>query len=332
MCPGRGTYNRGELGYLNRTSASTGSDFLDTADAVRAGQGQPGVRELDGATSFSVTQHGRGDNAAALIFASSFTDFLTIDEQRVDVVAVTGNSMGWYTALACAGALDGIDGFELANAMGSRMHRDAPGGQIIHTLVDDDWVPLPGRAEELEAVVETIDGLYVSIRLGQRIVFAGTDQALSEFEVRARRGPGQFPQRLPGHSAFHTPLLKDLAEAARAAHGRLPLRQPRVPMIDGQGRIWRPHMTATDALLSYTLGAQITGTYDFTLAVIVALREFAPDMLVILGPGNTLGGAVIQSLLSIGWRGLNSKEDYAREATGFVVSMGNPAQRSLVAA
>ena len=75
------------------------------ADAYRVSQGQPTISELDGAEAWKAGVHARGDNASALIFACSYTDFLVIDRETFEIVAVTGNSMGWYTALACGGAL-----------------------------------------------------------------------------------------------------------------------------------------------------------------------------------------------------------------------------------
>ena len=66
----------------------------------------------------------------------------------------------------------------------------------------------------------------------------------------------------------------------------------------------------------------------------VALREFAPDHLILPGPGNTLGGIVGQILVGEGWRGIHSKADFQevqRHEAGdtgpathepFLVSMG----------
>ena len=48
-----------------------------------------------------------------MIYACAYADFLAIDRDRFDILGVTGNSMGWYIALACAGALDVMNGFEV---------------------------------------------------------------------------------------------------------------------------------------------------------------------------------------------------------------------------
>lgn len=103
VCPGRGTYNKPELGSLSRLHPDKTALF-DAFDKARLAGGQETLTDLDGAARYSVAKHTRGDNASALIYAASYADFLSLKD--VDVVAVTGNSMGWYTTLACAGALD----------------------------------------------------------------------------------------------------------------------------------------------------------------------------------------------------------------------------------
>ncbi|MCB1509002.1 MAG: ACP S-malonyltransferase, partial [Hyphomicrobiaceae bacterium] len=94
VCPGRGTYNVPELGYLARHHAGR-ADLLAPFEAERRQLGQPTLAELDGAAGYSLAVHTRGDNASALIFAASLADAAAIDTDAIEVVAVTGNSMGW---------------------------------------------------------------------------------------------------------------------------------------------------------------------------------------------------------------------------------------------
>ena len=54
ICPGRGTYNATELGYLARNFPD--ADLLDVFDAQRAGLGQERLRALDGADRFEMTE------------------------------------------------------------------------------------------------------------------------------------------------------------------------------------------------------------------------------------------------------------------------------------
>lgn len=336
VCPGRGTYNKTELGYLQRHFPD--SALLAAFDEQRRVAGQPSVSELDGAQRFSVAEHTRGDNASALIFAATLGDFLSIDRGKIDIVAVTGNSMGWYSALACAGALAPEDGFRVANTMGTLMQRALIGGQLIYPFVGEDWRAQPERRAELVAIVDDIAAregheLDLSIDLGGMLVLAGNEAGLAAFEQRAEPLQQRFPMRLANHAAFHTPLMAPVAEQGR---GQLPadlFRNPDLPLIDGRGAIWWPGATDTDALHAYTLGTQVVETYDFTRAITVAAREFAPDLFIITGPGTTLGGAVAQSLILAEWRGMTGKEEFQalQARTPILASMGMEEQRVTVA-
>lgn len=335
ICPGRGTYNQPELGYLSRHHVDK-SAFLAMLDAYRRGQGQTPVTELDGADRYSASIHTRGDNASPLIYGCAFGDFLSIDRERIDIVAVTGNSMGWYIALACAGALSDADAMAVINTMGTLMQDNLIGGQLVYPVVDSDWQAIAGQRERLLSMVGQIAdrescALHVSIDLGGMLVFAGDDVGLDALAAALEPVDDRFPLRLKNHAAFHTPLLEAIARKGRAALPCELFGQPHTPMIDGCGSIWYPGASDPEALWHYTLGRQVTQTYDFALAVQVAAREFAPDYLIVTGPGTTLGGAVAQSLIAIEWQGMTGKGDFvARQATDpVVVSMGMDDQRGL---
>ena len=337
VCPGRGVYNTSELGYLGRHHADK-TALIGQIDAYRAGLGQPEVSALDGAAGFDPAVMTRGDNASPLIYACSLADFLSIDAERFELVAVTGNSMGWYTALACGGALSPMDALAVINTMGGYMHEALIGGQVVHTLVDDDWRPIPGRREALIDIVREVHGrdgreLYISIELGGMLVLAGNAAGVEALLAAGPRGPGVFPMTLANHAAFHTPLQAPISQRAMASLGEGGFGQPAVPMIDGRGFIWRPGAVEPRALWAYTFGVQVVEPYDFTTAIQVGVREFAPDCLIVLGPGATLGGAVAQSLIAARWRGLDSKAAFtaSQAEAPFVIAMGREDQRGLAA-
>lgn len=335
ICPGRGTYNTAELGYLRRHFPDP--RLLSAFDDERAARGQETLTALDGAQKFTMSHHTRGDNASGLIFAASLGDFMAISREKIRVVAVTGNSMGWYSALACAGATAPEDGFRIANTMGTLMQQALIGGQLIHPWVDEDWRPDPARRAELLALIATIAGrpdhrLFLSIDLGGMLVVAGNAAGLKAFEAAVEPAQGRFPMRLGNHAAFHTPLQEPVAEQGRAALPVSLFRQPALPLVDGRGAIWWPGATDPEALRAYTLGHQVVETYDFTHAIAVAAREFAPDLFIITGPGTTLGGAVAQSLILADWADLPDKAAFqSRQKTApLLISMGMPDQRPLI--
>ncbi len=331
VCPGRGTYNAPELGYITRHFGAPA--MLGEFDAYRAAQGQETVSALDGAERFSARLHTRGDNASPLIYAASLLDAQAISADY-DIVAVTGNSMGWYTALAAGGALDPMAGFAVVNTMGTLMQEHLIGGQILYPFVDENWQEIPGKRDELLALVADIDGrggavLAVSIRLGGMLVLAGNDAGLKAFES-AVPAYDRYPLRLPNHAGFHTALQEPVAAEGRARLGPELFGSPNTPLIDGRGAIWWPRVTDTKELRDYTLGAQVTETYDFSHAIHVAAREFAPDVFIVTGPGATLGGAIAQSLIAIDWEGVDSKAAFQKRQSvnRVLVSMGRDDQRT----
>ncbi len=333
ICPGRGTYNKAELGYLGRHHGH-GSDLFASFEAIREARGREPLLALDGAEAYSLSRHSRGDNASVLIYASSYCDFLSIDRDRIEIVAVAGNSMGWYSALACAGALSPIDGFDVVDTMGALMQEALIGGQLIYPFVGEDWRDDASRKTELLELAGEIGEradhvLALSIDLGGMLVLAGNEAGLSAFEKAVPPLQGRFPMRLANHAAFHTALQAPVAEAGRARLSADLFVQPALPLIDGRGAIWWPHSTDNLALRDYTLGHQVVETYDFTRAVRTAAREFAPDLFIITGPGTTLGGAVAQSLILADWRGMATKDDFMarQQANPLLVSMGMQEQR-----
>ncbi|HEY5712393.1 MAG TPA: ACP S-malonyltransferase [Allosphingosinicella sp.] len=337
ICPGRGTYGKAELGYLKRLHCDK-ADLMATVDRIRASQGEPTVSELDGAERFSPGTHTRGDIASPLIFTASYADYLAIDRSRFDIAAVTGNSMGWYTTLACAGAVDLEHGFSIIDAMGRNSQAGEPGGQVLLSLVDEDWREVAGLRGTLLALVRAIDtrkgvDLHVSIELGGMMVFAGNDKGIEALLAEAPPIPGREPMKLVNHGPFHSPLMQGSSRAAMAQLPAAWFGAPDVPMVDGRGQIWRPFASGAEALWHYTFVTQILETYDFTRGVQVAVKEHAPDRIILLGPGDTLGGAIAQALIAIEWQGMKSKQDFQEiqaSSEPILLSMGREDQRAMV--
>ncbi len=333
VCPGRGTYTPAELGSLARHHSHR-SELFAGFETLRQAEKREPLLELDGAKAYSMARHSRGDNASVLIYASSYADFLSIDRDRIDIVAVTGNSMGWYSALACAGALSPTGGFQVVDTMGALMQDALIGGQLIYPFVGEDWKNDPRRKAELLALVADIGDrpghvLALSIDLGGMLVLAGDETGLSAFEASVPPLQGRFPMRLANHAAFHTALQAPVAETGRTRLSPHLFGQPALPLIDGRGAIWNPHAIDPEALWRYTLDHQVVDTYDFTRAIRTATREFAPDLFIVTGPGDTLGGAVAQALILSNWRGMATKADFvaAQTQAPVLVSMSRDEQR-----
>jgi len=332
--PGRGTYGKDELGYLAKHHADK-SDFIAGIDAWRKSQNRSPVSDLDDAKTYAASMHASSVNASAIIYTCALADFADINRDAFDIVAVCGNSLGWYLTLAASGALNPANGIRLVDTMGALMEEQGKGGQLIYPFVDEEWRESRARAKSIGEALHagrTAGAAYLSIRLGGMAVLAGDDAGMAAMEKSLPQLEDRYPFRLARHSAFHTPLLNHVSDAAFQKLSRKLFEAPQIPMIDGRGAIWSPKSSDIGALYQYTLGQQIIETYDFSKSVEIAIKEFAPDCLILAGPGATLGAPIAQELIHHRWMGLTSKADFSarQKKDPFLLAMGREDQRKLV--
>lgn len=323
VCPGRGSYDRASLGSLRDRATPS----VAAADAYRAAHGRPTATALDASDAFRSGLHVAGENASILTFACSMADFDALVD--VDVVGVVGNSMGFYTALAVSGALPVPDAVRLVDTMGAYQAGNVVGGQLLYPIAGPDLRRDPERIAVVDAAIAATRaaGHFAgwSIDLGSFAVLgadeAGMTALAANLPADARKDRA-FPARLPLHSAFHTALMQETSDRARVDLAGLAFRAPSVPLVDGHGTVHRPWSADPEALRAYTLGAQVTEPFDLRTAVRTALRHCAPDVVVALGPGNSLGGPLVAMLLEEGWRGARTREAFDALEPPALMSLG----------
>lgn len=315
FCPGRGSYGRDELGCIQRWHhPGQVADALELSDHTRRAAGRPTVRELDAAEKFKPGTHLDGENAAELIYFATMLQLAQL-RQRYRIVAVAGNSLGWYTALPASGALDPTAGWRLVHTM-ARLQKQVAGGQLLTTTVGDDWRTDQALADAVTDALVAVNAMSPehfcarSIRLGGHEVLAGTEPAIAALLAllpKIKVGEREFPFRLAGHGPFHTTLCTATAAEARQQLGDLPMREPEVHLIDGFGNVHSPWSADPRELLDYTLQSQVLETFDFSAAVRTAIREFNPDVLLCAGPGQSLRAPVGHVVVREGYRGVRDR-------------------------
>jgi len=317
VAPGRGAYGPSEHGAAERYASSP---LLAEADRRRAAAGRPTVSALLGAPAFDEALHLDPVNASVLVYTLSAIEGAALRGPDLRIAAVCGNSLGWYTALHLAGALPFADGLRLVETMARLSSAGDGTGQIVYPLADDGWRPDPARREAVEAAIRAAqDGggfAAWSVDLGGYAVLGADAEGLALLRAAlppVESGGRRYPIALPGHRAFHTELAAPRSPAAREELADLAFGMPEVPLIDGRGAQHRPLTASPAELRDYTLGAQVASPFDLAAAVRVGLREYAPDEVVLLGPGTSIAGALGMTIVREGWRGIRSKADL-REA------------------
>lgn len=310
--PGRGTVTPASL-----RSLPARHPWVRRADELRAGLELPSLAALDAAERFDPETHLRPSNAWPLAFLAGLLDAERIAEDH-EAVVVTGSSTGWYTALAATGVLSFDETFRLVQGMALAADGPLPDGaapaELVYPLADDSWRADPARREQL---VAALDGrtrqAFPTVDLGAYAVMGGTSDALDALagalEPVTMAGR-TYPLRLPGGDGWHTPLRADAARSAAAALTDLAWASPSVTLVDGAGTRHTPWSAEPAELARYTLERFPVGRYDLASAVRVALREHAPDVLLLPGPAGSLGAACAHLVVAEGYRGVRSRADF----------------------
>ncbi|MGH2782573.1 MAG: hypothetical protein ACRDLA_14410 [Thermoleophilaceae bacterium] len=308
--PGQGSYTGAALGSL-----PADHDWVRRADEMRRARGLAPLSELDRARAFDPAIHLRAANAAPLTFLCGLLDAERIVDDH-EVVVVVASSTGWATALAASGALGFDDAFRLVQELALLADEHAPataGGQVIYPLADGDWLPDPDRIAAVAAALAEGDGdAYRSVELGGFTIIganaSGVGRLLEALPSVTASGR-TFPMRLAHQGPWHTPLSVAAAERASEELADLEWQAPNVTLIDGTGRRFTPWSTDPVELARATLTDHVVSTYDFALSLRVALREYAPDVVLLPGPGSSLGAPAAHVIIAEGYHGLRSRAD-----------------------
>jgi [acyl-carrier-protein] S-malonyltransferase len=291
--------------------------WVGRADELRDASGLPPLSRLDAADRFDPAVHLRPANAWALVFLAGLLDAERIAEDH-EAVVVTASSTGWYTALAATGVLAFDHAFRLVQRMALAAEQplggDVQPAEIVYPMADEAWRSDPARHDRLTAVLDGQERpAYQTLDLGAYAVIAGTPDAIDA--VAADLGPltvagRSYPLRLPGADAWHTPLRAEDARAAAAELADLAWATPSVTLVDGRGVRHTPWSADPAELARYTVEELPVSRYDVATAVRVALREHAPDVLLVPGPAGSLGAACAHLVVAEGYRGIRSRADF----------------------
>ncbi|MEA2651106.1 MAG: hypothetical protein QOI85_827 [Chloroflexota bacterium] len=316
--PARGSYGPAAL-----RSLPAAHPWVRRADQLRGEYGLPALSDLDAAARFDPSVHLRSANASPLTFLSGLLDAERIAGDH-EVVVVVASSTGWYTALAASGALEFDDAFRLVQTMAllaeDPIANDDPGGQLIYALTDAEWRPDPDRTSALEAVLaRQTDGVHRSLELGAFSVLSGTGGGIAGVAADLPAvviGTRRFPFRAAMQEAWHMPMRVEAAERAAERLSDLTWSAPNVTLVDGRGARFTPWSTDPAELANHTIREQPVSTYDFARSLRVALREYAPDVILLPGPGASLGEVCAQLIVAEGYRGIRTRAELEEAQSG----------------
>lgn len=182
--------------------------------------------ELLGADPFDAAQATTA-SAQPAIFVASLAAWRELDLAPGDVCAMAGHSLGEYTALAAAGALETDDALRLTILRGELMARAArrhPGGGMVALL--------GGELERATQLAAQHGVTVANDNAPGQLVVSGTGPGLAALAAAAR-AEGFRTMELDVAGAFHSPDMRDAVLPLLRALEDTPRREPRLPVISG---------------------------------------------------------------------------------------------------
>ena len=128
-------------------------------------------------------------------------------------------------------------------------------------------------------------------------------------------GSRRFPFRAAMQEAWHIPLRAGAVERAAERLADLTWSAPNVTLVDGRGARFTPWSTDPTELANHTIREQPVSTYDFARSIRVALRDYAPTIL-LPGPGASLGEVCAQLIVAEGYRGIRTRAELEAAQSG----------------
>ena len=215
---------------------------------------------------------------------------------------VAGHSLGEYSALAAAGALQLADAARLLKLRGQAMQKAVPVGEgAMAALLGIELGPAQ------EACKEAAQGEVVAVANdngGGQVVVSGHKAAVERAVEAAKARGCKRGMLLPVSAPFHCPLMQPAADAMQAALEKVELATPRVPLVANvlASEITNPRE------IKQRLVEQVTGLVRWRESV-QYMRSDGVDMLVECGSGKVLSGLVKRIDKEMTGQALNTPSD-----------------------
>ena len=211
----------------------------------------------------------------SVILAKCSPDF------KPDMVA--GHSLGEFSALTAAGALDFEDGLRLVSIRAHAMQKACeanPGTMAAILALSTDRV---------EAICAEVDGVVVPANYNceGQIVISGSVEAVTEASEKMKAAGARRALILPVGGAFHSPLMQLAADELAAGIESVKFNEPVCPVYQNVTAL----PTTDPQEIKKNLLAQLTAPVKWTQTVMNMVADGASDCIEV-GPGKVLQGLV----------------------------------------
>jgi [acyl-carrier-protein] S-malonyltransferase len=222
-------------------------------------------------------------NTQPAVLTASVAAAVACAERGLTPALAAGHSLGEYSALVVAGALELADAVRVVRRRGELMQAAVPVGTGAMAALMG-----VGAAVVEQVCTEAARGEVVEIanvNSEQQIVIAGHRAAVERAVALARERGGRKSVLLPVSAPFHCALMAPAAEGLAVELAKVPVRDPAVPVVRNvDGGVTR----RADEVVPFLL-RQVASPVRWTACVRRLAAEGATAF-VEIGPGRVLSG------------------------------------------
>ena len=206
-------------------------------------------------------------------------------ETRPGIMA--GHSLGEFSALVCAGALQFADAVVLVRRRGEFMQTAVPVGEGAMAAVlglDDDVIN-----EVCDTVTSGDNHIVSAVNFNSpgQVVIAGHTNAVETAGAALKEAGAKRVQPLPVSAPFHTSLMKPAGERLAEAIAGIDIAVPVVPVVHNVHAATEPDPERIRGLLVEQIYSPVRWT-----GCMAAIRDAGASHIVECGPGKVLSGLV----------------------------------------
>ena len=223
-------------------------------------------------------------NAQPALLAASVAAARVLMAHGVMPIAAAGHSLGEYSALVLAGALEFRHAVRLVRRRGELMQEAVPVGVgAMAALLGPDVAVVEALCDEASedgAVAEV-----ANVNAPEQVVVAGHKEAVERVVTLARARGVKRAVMLAVSAPFHSRLMRPAAERLAGELAGVPVAPPRFPVVRNVDA--QPY-AGPDEIRS-GLEAQVASRVRW-VECILALRRLGAETFVEAGPGRVLTG------------------------------------------
>jgi len=227
-------------------------------------------------------------NVQPALLTTSIAALRAVEEQLgrpIEAAAAAGHSLGEYSALVAAGALDFADALRLVRERGRLMKlagERAPGGMAAIIALDTETIASICQQASREG-----DGVVViaNDNCPGQVVISGNEEPLNRAMALAQEAGARKVVRLAVSIAAHSPLMATVQEEFANAVAQADIKPPNFPVI---ANITAQPLTDVDAIRQELVG-QLQNSVQWTKSMAYLIGQ-GHDVFIEFGPGKVLAG------------------------------------------